>query len=57
VQDTAIGAIKRGYRVLTAEDLIASGSNKEGKLSRKNKAWFEDNTVFYESAENLLGRS
>ncbi|MDB5266581.1 MAG: nicotinamidase [Parcubacteria group bacterium] len=54
VQDTAIGAMKRGYKVSTAESLIASVSNKEGRLSRKNKTWFKAHTSFYENTADLL---
>jgi len=48
VQDTAIGAIRRGYKVITAHGIIASSSRKDLDLSAKNLRWYKKNTIFYE---------
>jgi len=48
VQDTAIGAIRRGYRVITASGIIASSSRKDLELSVKNLKWYKKNTTFCE---------
>ncbi len=43
VQDTAIGAIHRGYKVLTSFDIIASSSRADFSLSPQNKKWYQKN--------------
>jgi nicotinamidase-related amidase len=48
VQDTAIGAIRRGDRVITASGIIASSSRKDLELSVKNLKWYKKNTTFCE---------
>jgi len=54
VQDTAIGAQKRGYKVATCLETMASASNKDGQLSRKNKEWFRKNTALFASTKELM---
>jgi nicotinamidase-related amidase len=54
IQDTAIGATHRGYKVITSEGVIASSSRKDLTFSKRNKKWFEENTIFFESPESLI---
>lgn len=48
VQDTAIGAIHRGYKVITAYGIIGSSSRKDIGLSAKNMRWYKKHTDFIE---------
>jgi nicotinamidase-related amidase len=52
VQDTAIGAIYRGYKVLTARGVVASSSIKDSRLATTKK-WFSENGTFLESTQQL----
>lgn len=54
VQDTAIGAIHRGYQVITSFGIMASASRKDMCLSKKNEDWFIKNTFYFENLESLL---
>jgi len=54
VQDTAIGALHRGYKVLTSEGVIANVYRKDLLLSTRNKNWYRSNTTFFDSPEKLL---
>ncbi len=54
VQDTAIGAIHRGYRVISSEGVIASSSRKDLTLSKRNKNWFKEKTIFFEIFSELV---
>jgi nicotinamidase-related amidase len=54
VQDTAIGALRRGYEVISSEGLIGNVYRKDLELSKKNRKWFEDNTAFFDSPSELL---
>ena len=54
VQDTAIGALKRGYKVITAHGLIASSSRKNLDFSAKNKKWYQKNTIFLNDIKDLI---
>lgn len=49
VQDTAIGALHRGYGVITSKGLIANSSQKDLGLSRNNEKWYSKNTLFFEN--------
>jgi nicotinamidase-related amidase len=53
VQDTAIAAIFRGYRVITAQGIMTSASRSDMSLSKKNKQWFAENTVFFEDFKKI----
>ena len=53
IQDTAISALKRGYRVATSKGLISNSYRKDMQLSRRNEAWFKKNTTFFEDPEEL----
>lgn len=53
VQDTAIAAIFRGYQVITAQGIIACASRGDMSLSKTNKKWFAENTVFFEDFKQL----
>lgn len=54
VQDTAIGAIHRKYKVITSEGIIASSSRKDLTLSKRNTEWFKKNTRFFKSSTDLV---
>ncbi|MFC1615065.1 isochorismatase family cysteine hydrolase [Patescibacteria group bacterium] len=54
IQDTAIGALHRGYKVTTSFGVIANLSRKDLDLSKRNKDWFMNNTTFFEDVENLV---
>lgn len=54
VQDTAIGAIKRNYKVITARGIIANSYSSEINLSDKNRKWYENNTNYQGSVEELI---
>ena len=54
IQDTAIGAIRRRYKVITSEGIIASSSRKDLTLSKRNGRWFKKNTHFFESPAALI---
>ena len=54
IQDTAIGALYRGYKVTTSLGVIANLSRKDLDLSKRNKNWFMDNTNFFETVEDLI---
>lgn len=54
VQDTAIGALHRGYKVVTCLETMASASRKDAELSKRNRDWFRSNTTLLESSENLI---
>lgn len=54
VQDTAIGAIRRGYEIISSEDLMANIYFDNLGLSRNNKKWYQENTKFFEKYNTLL---
>lgn len=54
VQDTAIGAIHRRYKVITSEGIIASSSRKDLSLSKNNGNWFKKNTIFFKNHNDLV---
>ena len=54
IQDTAIGALHRKYKVITSLGVMASSSRKDLDLSKKNKDWFIDNTIFFENLKDLI---
>ena len=53
VQDTAIAALHRKYKVTTASDVIASVYRSDIDLSPQNKKWFKSNTRFLDSGDEL----
>ena len=53
VQDTAIGALHRGYKILTASMVIASFSEKDKNLATSEK-WYPRKGKYFESTEDLL---
>ena len=54
VQDTAKGAICRGFKVITSKGLIGSAGRKDLGLSNKNEKWYRYNTLFFECQNDLL---
>jgi nicotinamidase-related amidase len=54
IQDSAMGALRRGYEVLTSQGIIASSSRKDLSLSKRNKEWFVRNVSFFEDTESLI---
>jgi nicotinamidase-related amidase len=53
VQDTAIGALARGYRIATARGVIASASERDRDLETSKK-WFSDKGTFFEDSSGLI---
>lgn len=53
VQDTAIGALKRGYKIMTSRGVIASNTMRDANLATSKK-WYSKNGKFFESVEDLL---
>ena len=53
VQDTAIGALKRGYKIMTSKGVIASNTMRDANLATSKK-WYSKNGKFFESVEGLL---
>jgi len=54
VQDTAIGALNRGYKILTSADVIASATKRDGNLTTSKK-WYSQKGLFFESVDDLVG--
>ena len=54
VQDTAIGALRKGYTVITSQGIIASSSRRDLSLSKRNKYWYKEHTLFFETVPELL---
>lgn len=53
VQDTAIGALYRGYGIVTASSVIASFSERDRHLATSRK-WYTENGKYFEKTEDLL---
>jgi nicotinamidase-related amidase len=53
VQDTAIGALHRGYKILTASTVIASFSERDRNLATSEK-WYPRKGKYFRSTEDLL---
>lgn len=53
VQDTAIGALHREYKILTASTVIASFSERDRNLATSKK-WYSRKGKYFESTEDLL---
>lgn len=54
VQDTTIGALKRGFKVITSCGVIANTSRHDLELSKRNKDWFLKNTMLKNTPEDLV---
>ncbi len=52
VQDTAIGALRRGYKIVTSRGVIASSSVRD-KYLNTSKKWYSKKGKFFESPEAL----
>lgn len=55
VQDTAIGALQRGYKIITGHGIIACSSRKDLELSKRNKDWYLKNTKYFDDIKGILG--
>jgi isochorismate hydrolase len=53
VQDTAISALHRGYKIITSRSVIASSSKRDRNLNTSKK-WYSKNGLFFEDNEKLL---
>ncbi|MFA6476096.1 MAG: isochorismatase family cysteine hydrolase [Candidatus Paceibacterota bacterium] len=53
VADTAESAIKKGYRIVTGENLIADCSRLEDQNMGKSRAWFSSIGTFYKRGISL----
>lgn len=53
VQDTAIGALHRGYKILTASTVIASFSERDRNLATSKK-WYSKSGRYFENTDDLL---
>jgi nicotinamidase-related amidase len=54
VQDTAIGARSRGFKVVTSCGVIGSASRGDLGLSKRNKDWYVCNTIFKNDTDDLV---
>ena len=54
VQDTAIGALRRKFQVITASGIIVNSYTLDMKLTPNNKSWYLKNTRFFDTAEDLI---
>jgi nicotinamidase-related amidase len=54
VQDTALGALKRGYKVITSKGVIASGSRKDFSFSSQNGKWWKEHTLLLDNVGELI---
>ena len=54
VQDTAMGALRRGYKVTTCKRVIANSSSDVHGLSMQNEKWFAENTTLFAETEDLI---
>ena len=53
VQDTAMGALARGYAIATGRGVIATASKRDMNLAT-SKRWFLSNGEFFEEPSSLL---
>jgi nicotinamidase-related amidase len=54
VQDTAISAIHKKYKVFTAKGITASASRTDLEFSQKNEGWYRNNCILLNSPEEAL---
>lgn len=54
IQDTAIGAIHRGYKVTVSKGLTACASRTDMELSKRNEEWYRSNCRLLDTAEEGL---
>ena len=54
VQDTAIGALHRSYKVAISKGTTASTSRKDMNFSKRNQRWYENNCQLFSSTENAV---
>lgn len=54
VQDTAMSALRRGYKVITAEGVTASSSRRDLSFSTNNKNWYLKHTLLSANVTALL---
>lgn len=54
VQDTAMGALRRGYKVFTSTDLIASTSRGTLGLSKRNEHWYRSNNLLLKNVQEVV---
>jgi nicotinamidase-related amidase len=53
VQDTAIGALHRGYQVITSRGVVASSTKRDSNLDTSKK-WYSENGLFFEDTDGLI---
>jgi nicotinamidase-related amidase len=53
VQDTAIGALHRGYQVITSRGVVASSTKRDSDLNTSKK-WYSENGLFFEDTDGLI---
>lgn len=54
IQDTAIGAIHRGYQVIVSKGLTACSSRSDMEFSNRNDKWYRENCKLLNSLEESL---
>ena len=54
VQDTAIGGLNRGYRIMTAIGTIANVWRSDLELSRSNRLWYQKKRKLVSSPAELI---
>lgn len=52
VQDTAIGALRRGFKIITSGEIIASNTKRDSNLMTSRK-WYSKNGIFCERITDL----
>lgn len=56
VQDTAISALKRGYKVFVSKETMACAWNKNGELSKRNTDWYIKKCHVSETATDMIDK-
>jgi nicotinamidase-related amidase len=53
VQDTAISALKRGFKIVTSAEVIASATERDKDLDTSRK-WYPKKGIFLDNTEELI---
>lgn len=54
VQDTAIGALHRNYKVVTCLETMANTWRNDLKLTDRNTKWYQANTRLFQTTDELI---
>jgi len=53
VQDTAIAALFRGYKVITGHGITACTGRKDLELSKRNREWYLMHTTYFNDIKGI----